>query len=120
MHISDEYFILSQGVKDELFKYNDDNSELIHVDSFNKPYFSFVESYEKFGNDFFIICEISGEKKYFSIYKFIHKVGDIKFELVGGPYLVDVFDDMLSYCILDEKYLIIITKINKAVYIFDI
>ena len=79
-----------------------------------------MESYEKIGNDYFILCEISGEKKYFSIYKFNRKVGDKKFELVGGPYSVDVFDDMLSYCILDEKYLVIITKINKAVYIFDI
>ena len=120
IYISDEYFILSQGVKYELFKYKDENSELIHVDSFNKSYYSFEESSEKIGNDCFILCEISGEKKYFSIYRFSIKVGDAKFELVGGPYLVDVFDDMLSYCILDEKYLIIITKINKAVYIFDI
>lgn len=120
IYISEEYFILSQGDKYELFKYNDDNSELIHIDSFNKSYYSFLESYEKIGNDYFILCEISGEKKYFSIYKFSRKVGDKKFELVGGPYSVDVFDDMLSYCILDEKYLVIITKINKAVYIFDI
>jgi len=49
IYISNEYFILSQGVKDELFKYNDDNNELIHVDSFNRAYLSFVESYEKIG-----------------------------------------------------------------------
>ena len=120
IYISNEYFILSQGVKNELFKYNDENNELVHVDSFQKSYYCFVESYEKIGNECFILCEISGEKKYFSIYKFNSKDGDNKFELVGGPYSVDVFSDMLCYCILDEKYLIIITNINKVVYIFDI
>ena len=116
IQLSNEYFLVDNGIKYDLFKYDE---KLKYLQSFGKNA-SHVENYKKINNDTFILCEYFDGKRFFSKYKFSIKEGDVKFEVAGGPYMFDVAQRLQSFCILGDELLVVVEKGSKKIYVFQI
>jgi hypothetical protein len=116
IQLSNEYFLIDNGIKYDLFKYED---KLKYLQSFGKNA-SHVENYKKINNDTFILCEYFDGKRFFSKYKFSIKEGDVKFEMCGGPYMFDVAQRLQSFCVLGDELLAVVEKGTKKIYVFQI
>ena len=116
IQLSNEYFLIDNGIKYDLFKYDE---KLKYLQSFGKNA-SHVEGYKKINDDTFILCEYFDGKRFFSKYKFSLKEGDVKFEMAGGPYMFDVAQRLQSFCILGDELLVVVEKGSKKIYVFQI
>ena len=116
IQLSIEYFLIDNGIKYDLFKYED---KLKYLQSFGKNA-SHVENYKKINEDTFILCEYFDGKRFFSKYKFSIKEGDVKFEMCGGPYMFDVAQRLQSFCILGDELMAVVEKGTKKIYVFKI
>ena len=116
IQLSNEYFLIDNGIKYDLFKYDE---KLKYLQSFGKNA-SHVENYKKINDDTFILCEYFDGKRFFTKYKFSIKEGDVKFEMVGGPYMFDVAQRLQSFCILGDELLVVVEKGSKKIYVFQI
>ena len=116
IQLSNEYFLVDNGIKYDLFKYDE---KLKYLQSFGKNA-SHVENYKKVNKDTFILCEYFDGKRFFSKYKFSIKEGDVKFEVAGGPYMFDVAQRLQSFCILGDELLVVVEKGSKKIYVFQI
>ena len=116
IQLSNEYFLIDNGIKYDLFKYED---KLKYLQSFGKNA-SHVENYKKINEDTFILCEYFDGKRFFSKYKFSIKEGDVKFEMCGGPYMFDVAQRLQSFCILGDELMAVVEKGTKKIYVFKI
>ena len=121
IQLSNEYFLVDNGIKFDLFKYDDKTNKLNYLKSFGKNA-SHVESYQKINNDTFILCEYFDGKRFFIKYKFSNKEGEVKFEVAGGPYMFDVAQRLQSFCVLgdEDELLAVVEKGSKKIYVFKI
>ena len=121
IQLSNEYFLVDNGIKFDLFKYDDKTNKLNYLKSFGKNA-SHVESYQKINNDTFILCEYFDGKRFFIKYKFSNKEDEVKFEVAGGPYMFDVAQRLQSFCVLgdEDELLAVVEKGSKKIYVFKI
>ena len=116
IQLSNEYFLIDNGIKYDLFKYDE---KLKYLKSFGKNA-SHVENYKKINGNTFILCEYFDGKRFFSKYRFSIKEGDVKFEMAGGPYMFDVAQRLQSFCVLGDELLVVVEKGSKKIYVFQI
>ena len=116
IQLSNEYLLIDNGIKYDLFKYDE---KLKYIQSFGKNA-SHVENYKKINDDTFILCEYFDGKRFFTKYRFSKKEEDVKFEMVGGPYMFDVAQKLQSFCILGHELLVVVEKCSKKIYVFQI
>ena len=116
IQLSNEYFLIDNGIKYDLFKYED---KLKYLQSFGKNA-SHVENYKKINDDTFLLCEYFDGKRFFSKYRFSIREGDVKFEMCGGPYMFDVAQRLQSFCVLGDELLAVVEKGTKKIYVFQI
>ena len=116
IQLSNEYFLIDNGIKYDLFKYDD---KIKYLKSFGKNA-SHVENYKKINNDTFLLCEYFDGKRFFTKYKFSVKEGDVKFEMAGGPYMFDVAQRLQSFCVLGDELLAVVENGTKKIYVFKI
>ena len=119
IQLSNEYFIIDNGIKYDMFKYEDNIDKLKYLQSFGKNA-SHVESYKKINDDTFLLCEYFDGKRFFNKFKFSVKEGEPKFEMIGGPYMFDVAQRLQSYCVLGDELLAAVEKGSKKIYVFKI
>ena len=117
IQLTSEYFVIDNGIKYDMFKY--ENGKIKFLQSFGKNA-SHVESYKKINNDTYILCEYFDGKRFFSKYKFAIKEGEPKFEMAGGPYMFDVAQRLQSYCFLGDTLMAVVEKGSKKIYVFEI
>ena len=117
IQLTSEYFVIDNGIKYDMFKYED--GKIKFLQSFGKNA-SHVESYKKINNDTYILCEYFDGKRFFSKYKFAIKEGEPKFEMAGGPYMFDVAQRLQSYCFLGDTLMAVVEKGSKKIYVFEI
>ena len=117
IQISNEYFVIDNGIKYDLFKYDDGKIKFLHSSGKNA---SHVEEYKKINDETFILCEFYDGKRFFNKYKFSVKEGDAKFEMCGGPYMFDVAQRLQSFCVLGEELLVVVEKGTRKIYMFKI
>ena len=114
IQLSNEYFLIDNGIKYDLFKYDD---KLKYLKSFGKNA-SHVENYKKINSDTFLLCEYFDGKRFFTKYKFSIKEEDVKFEMAGGPYMFDVAQRLQSFCVLGDELLAVVENGTKKIYVF--
>ena len=121
IQLSNEYFLVDNGIKFDLFKYDDKTNKINYLKSLGKNA-SHVESYQKINNDTFILCEYFDGKRFFIKYKFSNKEDEVKFEVAGGPYMFDVAQRLQSFCVLgdEDELLAVVEKGSKKIYVFKI
>ena len=121
IQLSNEYFLVDNGIKFDLFKYDDKTNKINYLKSFGKNA-SHVESYQKINNDTFILCEYFDGKRFFIKYKFSNKEDEVKFDIAGGPYMFDVAQRLQSFCVLgdEDELLAVVEKGSKKIYVFKI
>ena len=116
IQLTNEYFLVDNGIKYDMFKYED---KLKYLHSFGKNA-SHVESYKKINDDTFLLCEYFDGKRFFNKFKFSIKEGEPKFEMIAGPYMFDVAQRLQSYCVLGDEFLAAVEKGSKKIYVFKI
>ena len=116
IQLSNEYFLVDNGIKYDLFKYD---TKINYLKSFGKNA-SHIENYQKINNDTFILCEYFDGKRFFSKYKFSNQEGEVKFEIAGGPYMFDAAQRLQSFCVLGDELLTVVEKGSKKIYVFQI
>ena len=116
IQLSNEYFLVDNGIKYDMFKFED---KLKYLHSFGKNA-SRVESYKKINDDTFLLCEYFDGKRFFNKFKFSIKEGEPKFEMIAGPYMFDVAQRLQSYCVLGDEFLAAVEKGSKKIYVFKI
>ena len=116
IQLSNDYFLVDNGIKYDLFKFD---KKINYKHSFGKNA-SHVENYKKINDDTFILCEYFDGKRFFSKYKFSNKEDEVKFEMIGGPYMFDVAQRLQSFCVLGDELLVVVEKGSKKIYVFQL
>ena len=112
IHLSEEFFLLENGNKFEMFKFSE--NQIIHHKTFGKNSQAKVESYRKINEKIFLLSEVFKGKRSFKAYKFHNG----KFKFVGGPYVTDISNNMQSYCVCGEDLLIVVEKDSNKLFAF--
>ena len=117
IQLSKNYFLINNDNMINIFKYE---GNLTIINSINKNYTSNIEGYEKINFSNFLVYESYGKDKWFNKYKLSIEKKQVKFELIGGPFIINFVKTTKDFCVSMTDKLLVIEKDSNKLYVFKV
>ena len=117
IQLSKNYFLINNDNMINIFKYE---GNLTIINSINKNYTSNIEGYEKINFSNFLVYESYGKDKWFNKYKLSVEKKEVKFELIGGPFIINFVKTTKDFCVSMTDKLLVIEKDSNKLYVFKV